>query len=210
MNILIKNCGLRTRDAIDTAIASGADYLGFILYPPSPRYLAPKEIAALTNNLPNHVKTVTVLVDPTDTELAAMHEHWNPDTLQLHGSESIERIEAIKQQYAKPIIKALGVENADDIAHALTFEPHVDHLLLDAKDEVQKGGTGQSFDWSLLKDANFSKPWFLSGGLDAANVIEATTHTGAPMVDVSSGIESSRGVKDVDKIKQFNEIVKTI
>lgn len=210
MSILIKNCGLRTVEAIDAAIDSGADYLGFILYPPSPRYIEARDIAALTSGLSDHVKTVAVLVDPTDTELAAMHEHWNPDLLQLHGSETIERIQAIKQQYDKPIIKALGIEGDYDIAQALEYEPYVEHLLLDAKDDTQKGGTGRSFDWNLLKGTTFTKQWFLSGGLNGANVVEAITHSGAPMVDVSSGIESSRGVKDLEKIKQFNENVKAI
>ncbi len=208
MSIRIKNCGLSTAETVQAAHESGAEFLGFVHYTDSPRHVDAITAHNLTLDLPSQVKTVAVLVDPSDTLLDALLKNWRPHYLQLHGDESIERLETIRTRYGLPIIKAVGIAHADDISHALTYQHHADMLLLDTKHEAMRGGSGQSFDWSLLDGIQLSVPWFLSGGLDASNVVEALTRTRAPMVDISSGIESSRGIKDVAKIIHFNQQVR--
>lgn len=206
--IAIKNCGLQTSDAIDAAIHSGADYLGFILYPPSVRYISAAHAATLCQAVGMRAKTVAVMVNPTDDELAAMFQHWQPDILQLHGDESHERVAYLHEQLSIPIIKAVGIASSEDVAKTLRYTAVSDYLLLDTKD-VEYGGTGKAFDWSLLGEFRPRVPWFLSGGLNADNVIEALKITSAMMIDVSSGIESSRGVKDIAKIHAFNQKVRS-
>lgn len=207
MSILIKNCGLSAVDAVEASIAHGAHYLGFIHYEPSVRHVSAAFMAELSAHVPSHIQRVAVVVDADNNTLNHLISTASPDILQLHGDESIERVEDIKQRYKLPIIKAIGIATAQDVERALAYEAHVDHLLLDTKDDAQKGGTGRSFDWTLLQGVAFTKPWLLSGGLNASNVVEALSKTAAPMVDVSSGIESSRGIKDLEKIKLFNECV---
>ncbi len=204
--IAIKNCGLQTAAAIDAAITSGAAYLGFILYPPSVRNISAAHAATLCQPTRDRAKSVAVMVNPTDDELAAIFAQWHPDMLQLHGDESVERVAQLNSQLRIPIIKAVGIASADDVAAAKHYDAVADHLLLDTKD-AEYGGTGKAFDWSLLGDLRLRAPWFLSGGLNADNVVEALRVTAAPMVDVSSGIESSRGVKDIAKIREFNQRV---
>lgn len=206
--ISIKNCGLKTPEAIDAAIASGAAFLGFILYPPSVRNISASQAATLCQAIGNRAKSVAVMVNPTDDELSALFQHWQPDLLQLHGDETVQRVAELRTQLNMPIIKALGIASTQDVATASRYDAVSDYVLLDTKD-VEYGGTGKAFDWTLLASLHLAKPWFLSGGLNADNVVEALKITSATMIDVSSGIESSRGVKDIAKIHTFNQKVCT-
>ena len=204
---LIKNCGLQDIDSVDTAIESGARYLGFINHPTSPRHISSQVAATLTAHKPTHVQSVAVMVNPSDEELRRLFQSWRPDILQLHGDETPERMMEIKARYYIPIIKAIPIGDKEDLKQLQQFEYLVEAFLFDTKSEHARGGTGESFDWTILENFSLSVPWFLSGGLTAENVLEALQITHAPMVDVSSGIESTRGVKDLDKIIAFNETV---
>lgn len=208
MNIRIKNCGLNTEASVQAAVQSGADFAGFMQYPPSPRHITLAQAAEFACQLPAAVQSVAVLVNPTDTELSALLREWRPGLLQLHGEETPLRLSAIREQSGLPVIKAISVATMDDVTSARQYQTVADMLLFDTKHDTVRGGSGVAFDWGLLASLSISKPWFLSGGLDAANVVEAVRRTRAPMVDVSSGIESSRGVKDPDKIHLFNRQLK--
>lgn len=210
MSIGIKNCGLKTPHAIEAAIESGASFLGFILHPTSPRYIEPAALPALFARIPSHVKRVAVLVNPSDDALNQLMSQSPPDILQLHGDETVARLTSIKQHYKLPIIKAIGIATADDVSRAAAFADYADYLLLDTKSLHDYGGTGVAFDWNLLTGFSARVPWFLSGGLNVANVVEAVERTHALLVDVSSGIESTRGEKDIAKIIAFNEAVSRI
>lgn len=205
--IRIKNCGIKTPGALDASLRSGAEYIGFILHPESPRNIAPDVAATLAQSLPSSVQSVAVMVNPTNEALDTLLSIWRPDLLQLHGDEPPHRVSSIRAHTSLPVIKALPVATADDVQKAKHYYTLADMLLFDTKTE-QHGGSGQSFDWTLLKGAQFPLPWFLSGGLNAENVGEALHITAAPMVDVSSGIESGRGIKDHAKIAAFNEAVR--
>ncbi|MCI5049472.1 MAG: phosphoribosylanthranilate isomerase [Rickettsiales bacterium] len=191
-------------------MTSGATFLGFISFEKSPRHVEPADIASLTKNLPTNIKTVMVMVNPSDDDIQAHIDAWTPSYLQLHGNETVERVLEIKERFNLPIIKAFGIHNADDLPPIKAYEEVADYLLLDAKDDTQKGGTGKAFDWNLLNEFNPQSPWFLSGGLNEANIEAALSQTGAKFIDVSSGIESERGIKDVAKIIAFNNKVKHI
>lgn len=205
----IKICGIKTMDILNTAISSGARFIGFVFYPPSPRHVNIDTAKELALMLPTGTRAVGLFVDPTDEQLDSVTGRVQLDMLQLHGSETPERIQQIKDKYALPIIKAIPVRTAEDIEQARRFEDIVDWLLFDAKPETSDlpGGTGKSFDWTLLKNKEFSKPWMLSGGLDPDNVSEALKTLSPKAVDVSSGVESARGVKDAGKIKTFIKAV---
>lgn len=206
MSIKTKICGLRTKEAVDTSLAYGASYLGFVFYSPSPRNISPEDAAAICKHVPSTVKRVAVTVSMSNSELEALLKAFTPDYLQLHGNESPERVKEVQLQYSIPIIKAISVSSAEDITLAARYEKYTDMLLFDAKppkDAVLPGGNGVSFDWNLLKDAKMTRPWFLSGGLSCQNIAQALKNSGATMVDVSSGIESSPGVKDIARIKEF-------
>jgi len=210
MSVRIKNCGLKTPEAIQAAIQSHADFLGFIIHPASPRHVAMEQLAPLLALVPPHIHTVCVMVNPADDLLATVLNQVRPSFLQLHGDEPISRVKEIKRIIKLPIIKAVGIETAEDVALAQHYQSVADYLLLDTKAPTEHGGTGRSFNWRLLDGFSSSVPWFLSGGLNLANVVEAIAQTHARYVDVSSGIESSRGAKDEAKIIAFNEAVKRI
>lgn len=199
--IRIKNCGMQTPEAIHAAVQTGAEFIGFIHYPKSSRHIHPLQAASLAMDIPERVKSVAVMVNPSDEEV---EDAGYADILQLHGDETPERTAEIKAASGKPVIKAIGIESAFDLMKIGQYEPVADMLLLDTK-SADYGGTGEAFNWSLLQGAQFAKPWFVSGGLDAANIARALAETHAPMVDVSSGIEREKGVKDLSMIKQFNE-----
>ncbi len=209
MPILTKICGLSTQEAVDTAVSYNAAYLGFVFFPPSSRHITPNHAAQLTVHVPASVKKVAVTVDMSDTELTALLAHFQPDYLQLHGKETPERVKAIRSHYGLPVIKALSVRTADDIAQASLYTDVADMLLFDAKPPegaMLPGGNGISFDWTLLRGKKIPLPWFLSGGLSCQNIREALYNSGASMVDVSSGVESSPGVKDIRRIQEFLEL----
>lgn len=207
--IQIKNCGMRDKAAIDAAISSGAGWLGFIHYPPSRRYVPFEDAAALCSGSGAAAQTarrVAVLVNPDDDALDALLATGYATHIQLHGDEPPARIAAIRRRSGLPVIKAVGIAAAEDVLRAAACQDSADLLLLDTK-HAAYGGTGEVFDWSLLSDADFRLPWFLSGGLNAGNIETALRITGAQMVDVSSGLEHEKGVKDPQRIRRFNETV---
>tara|TARA_R110001592_G_scaffold29350_9_gene106605 strand:- start:24567 stop:25205 length:639 start_codon:yes stop_codon:yes gene_type:complete len=212
MTTQTKICGIKTPEALNAAIEAGARYIGFVFYPPSPRHVAVDTAKELALMLPTGVRGVGLFVDPTDEELEAVLGKVQLDMIQLHNGETPQRVAAIKAKYAMPIIKAFPVREAADIARADDYKDAADWYLFDAKsvDPAMPGGTGHSFDWGLLADKKFDKPWMLSGGLNPENVGEALTTLKPAAVDVSSGVESARGVKDVGKIKAFIEAVNKV
>ncbi len=197
----VKICGIKTPDTLDAAVSGGARFVGFVFYPPSPRHVDKDTAKELVMNLPTGVRSVGLFVDPSDEELDNVLGYVSLDMVQLHGSETVRRVSEIKEKYAVPIIKAFSVTCAADIEKSKAYEDVANWLLFDNK----TGGSGQKFDWSLLKDKEFSKPWMLSGGLNANNVEEALKILSPNAVDISSGVERARGVKCPDKIRSFIE-----
>ena len=211
MSIKVKICGLSDEASVHAATRAGADFVGFVYFEKSRRHVSAARAGELKKLLPEHVKSVSVLVDPSDALLIDITKHFAPDYLQLHGSESAERVLHIKQQFATRIIKVVKVQNAADIEAVKGFEQIADMLMFDAtapKGADLPGGNGVAFDWSLLKEKTFTLPWFLSGGLTPQNVKAAIEASGASMVDVSSGVESAPGVKDAGKIESFIKAAK--
>lgn len=200
----IKNCGLKTPEAIDQSITTGASFVGFVHHEKSPRHLAIAQMAALIEYTNHQAMTVAVLVNPSDETLDAVNVAA-PDYIQLHDVSNIARIEEIAERYKKPIITAISLRSPADLTFAATLAEISAYLLFDAKSP----GSGQPFDWKLLSHANLHHPWFLAGGLTPENVAEAIRITGAPMVDVSSGIEDPMGTgnKSLEKIAAFNAAV---
>jgi phosphoribosylanthranilate isomerase len=202
----IKICGLSTADALRAALAAGADMVGFVFFERSPRFVGLDRARELAAEARGRAKIVALGVDAADAALAAIVARIAPDLLQLHGAESPERVAEIRRAFAVPVMKALGIETAEDFAQADEYEDAADWLLIDAKPPrgaTRPGGHGVPFDWRLAQDFAPKKPWLLSGGLDPANVGEAIAFSRTRGVDVSSGIESAPGVKDVDKIEAF-------
>jgi len=205
----IKFCGLSSTEDIDDAIETGAHYAGFIHHPASPRHVTLEDIDELSRYAYKKIKTVAVVVNPENATLEAFKKQ-SLTHIQLHGSESHERCENIKFITKKNIIKACSIKNIDDVQNALSYQSHVDMLLFDAKTDNadMPGGLGKTFDWSLLGNINVTLPWFLAGGLSLNNVDKALDMTGASMLDVSSSIESSAGVKDHQKMREFMNYIK--
>lgn len=204
----VKICGLKTDAAVAAACDGGASHIGFIFYPPSPRAVSPEQSGDIARTAPAFVRRVAVFVDPSDDEIAAVIAALAPDILQLHGTESPERVAEIKRRFALPVMKAIRVSGAGDIDAAAPYEGIADFLLFDAKPPkdargMLPGGNGLAFDWTLLKAFKGATPWFLSGGLDLGNIDEALDISGARAVDVSSGVEDRPGVKNPKKISAF-------
>ena len=202
--VKIKNCGLSTPETLLKAVRNSASYIGFVHHPGSPRHVNGVQMARLGLRMPDEVKMVIVLVDPSDALLAELP---SPDFWQIHGVDDPARIHAIQQQTGIPVISAIRVRTVADIANAYRMEEVSAHVLFDAYHSEQAGGAGITFDWSLLSGISLAKPWFLAGGLTAENVAEALRITKAPMVDVSSGIETAPGIKSEEKIAAFNTAV---
>ncbi len=199
----IKICGLRDAAGYDAAVAAGADLVGFVFFPPSPRHVTPAKAGALTGGAPLRVG---LFVDADDALIAAAVAGARLDILQLHGEESPARCAAIRARFALPVMKAIGVATAADLASLGDYAPVVDRFLLDAKpapDAALPGGNAAVFDWSVLRGASIPRPWLLAGGLHPGNVAAAIAATSAPGVDVSSGVERARGVKDAELIAAF-------
>jgi phosphoribosylanthranilate isomerase len=209
MAVVAKICGLRTEEAVRAAVEGGARYVGFVSYPPSPRHVAFHEAEKLAELVPPHVLRVGLFVDPDDDLLGEWLEGGSLDMLQLHGSESAKRVARIRELAELPGMKAIRVASRDDVAQAIeVYAPVADRLMFDAAplaDDPQAlpGGNGVPFDWRILDAVAMPKPWMLSGGLTPENVAAAVRATGAKAVDVSSGVESARGVKSVARIKAF-------
>lgn len=201
-----KICGLTTPETLDAALSGGAAFVGAVVFPKSPRHIAPLHAATLFERARGKAKIVAVTVDADDALLTEIALILKPDLIQLHGSETPERTAQVRTLTGAGIIRALSVRTNADIDAAANWAPVVDHLMFDAKPpegSALPGGVGASFDWSLLAGRAFDRPWFLAGGLNPANVAEAVRITGAPLVDVSSGVESAPGVKDAALIGAF-------
>jgi phosphoribosylanthranilate isomerase len=208
---LAKICGLSTGPAVDAALAGGADFLGFMFFPASPRRVEPMAAARLAARARGRATIVAVTVDPDDALLETLARDLSPDLIQLHGRESPSRLAEIGQRFSRGLIKVLPVAEAGDLVAAREYRGLADHLMFDAKapsGAARPGGLGVRFDWSLLTGQAFERPWFLAGGLDPWNVAEAVRISGAPIVDVSSGVERGAGLKDPALIGAFLEAVR--
>ncbi|HEY6702215.1 MAG TPA: phosphoribosylanthranilate isomerase [Pseudolabrys sp.] len=206
MALLIKICGLRTPQALDVALDSGADLVGFVFFAPSPRHLGFEAARTLGQRVQGRAGKVALTVDANDDTLLDIVAALKPDMLQLHGSETPDRAIAVRTRFGLPVMKALPVAERKDLSQIRQYAQVVDRLIFDArapKDATRPGGLGKAFDWTLLKDLNAGVPFMLSGGLDAGNVAEALRITRAPSVDISSGVERVPGEKDPDKIRAF-------
>lgn len=204
MSVQVKICGLTTPEAVQAV--AGADFAGFIFYPPSPRNVSPAAAAALAAPLPRRVRRVAVMVDPDDALLRVVVESLRPDLVQLHGRETPSRVAAIRAGFGLPVIKAVPVSDDADVTAAHAYDDVADWLMFDAKPpkgSTLPGGNAASFDWSLLTGRVWRLPWFLSGGLDPDNVAAAIATCGAKAVDVSSGVEKRPGLKDPARITAF-------
>ncbi len=211
MSLRTKICGLSTPETLDAAVAAGVDFVGFVFFPPSPRAVTPSQAGALAANVPERVVKVGLFVDADDATIAAALEQVALDALQLHGGESPQRVADIKAAFGLPVMKAVKIENADDVAATRIYEDVADWLLFDAKAPktmagALPGGNALSFDWRLLQGCEWAVPWMLCGGLDADNVAEAVAITEAIAVDVSSGVEDRPGHKDIARISAFLEV----
>jgi len=206
----IKICGIRDARALDAAIEARADFAGFVFYPPSPRAVSAREAAELGARADGHIKRVGLFVNATDGEMAEAVEAGKLDVLQLHGQETPNRTAALRSRFGLPVWKALSIASAADITRASEYRDAADFILFDAKTPkgTLPGGMGVRFDWNLLAGYRGPVEWGLAGGIDAANVAEAIASTGAPLVDVSSGVESEPGVKDAGKIAAFCRAVR--
>ncbi len=209
----IKICGLKTLAALEAVIRAGADMAGFVFFARSPRHISFEEARVLGECAQGRIKKVALTVDASDNILADIIAALRPDFLQLHGHETPERALHVRRHFGLPVIKAIGLSGREDLAVLPQFEAVADWLLLDAKPPVNAahpGGNGRTFDWDILAGLSLSRPWLLSGGLDAHNVGEAVSRTHAPGVDVSSGVESAPGVKDEGKIAAFVRAVRAL
>jgi phosphoribosylanthranilate isomerase len=207
MGLLVKICGINSADAADAAVRAGADLAGLVLHPRSPRNLQPAQAAALATRLRGRLQLAVLLPpDPSDDALAAAIAAVKPDFVQLHGSETPARVAAVRAKFGVAAIKAIAVAETADLDRAAPFEDFVDLLMFDAKPPTgsdREGGHGRIFDWQLLRGRKFRRPWLLAGGLDPHNVARAIRSSAAPGVDVSSGVEDSRGRKNAELIAQF-------
>lgn len=206
MSLIVKICGLSTRATLDAALQAGADMLGFVFFPPSPRHLALGTAEELGRQVRGRALKVALSVDADDALLANSIEALGPDLLQLHGKESIARVRDIKAKFGLPVMKVIPVETGDDLACVAGYAEVADRILFDArapKDATRPGGLGEAFDWRLLEGLKLEVPFMVSGGLNAANVADAIRITGAGGVDTSSGVENSPGIKNPDKIREF-------
>lgn len=203
----VKICGLIEPATVAAAVGAGARYLGFNFFPKSPRYVTPEQAGALMLEVPVGVAKVSLTVDADDATLDSIVSATTTDILQLHGHESPERVAEVRARYGLPVIKALGIADADDLAQIDLYAEVADQLLIDAKapkGAVLPGGNGLPFDWELLRNRKYwTKPWLLAGGLTPMNAALAIAKTGATQLDVSSGVESAPGVKDAEMIRAF-------
>jgi len=213
MGVKTKICGISTPEAVTAALDGGAGWLGFMFFAKSPRNLAPDAAARLAQPVRGQAKIVAVLVDPDDAEVDRVAQVLKPDLIQLHGAETPARARAIGVRAGAGIIKALPVSEAADLARAGEYESVVEHLMFEGRpvpDADRPGGGGQAFDWTLLAGRSFQRPWFLAGGLDPWNLSEAVQQSGAPLVDVSSGVERGPGLKDPALIRAFLDAAKSV
>jgi phosphoribosylanthranilate isomerase len=206
MSLIVKICGLSTRETLDVALSAGADMVGFVFFPPSPRHLALGAAEELGRQVRGRAQKVALSVDADDALLENSIEALRPDILQLHGKEGVARVRDIKARFKLPVMKVIPVETNADLAVVPGYAAVADRILFDArapKDATRPGGLGAVFDWRLLEGLDLNVPFMVSGGLDTANVADALRLTRAGGVDISSGVESAPGVKDPEKIREF-------
>ena len=206
MALTIKICGLKTPDALDAALDAGANLVGFVFFPPSPRHLGLEAARALAAQVRGRAGKVALTVNANDQTLDDIVEALKPDMLQLHGTEPPERVAVVRSRFGLPVMKALPIATRADLSPIRSYAKVSDRLIFDARapqEATRPGGLGKPFDWTLLQGLNPGVPYLLSGGLDATNVAEALRITRAPGVDVSSGVERAPGVKDPEKIRAF-------
>src|SRR5258708_1485193 len=206
MSLIVKICGLSTRETLDVALDAGADLVGFVFFPPSPRHLSLEIARDLGKHAKRRAVKVALTVDADDATLANIVEALQPDILQLHGSETVARLRDIKQKFGLQVMKAMAVETSADLASLPGYAVVADRILFDArapKEATRPGGLGAVFDWHVLENLDLRLPFMVSGGLNAENVAEAVRLTRAGGVDGSSGVERAPGVKDPELIPAF-------
>ena len=206
MSLIVKICGLSTRETLDVALDGGADMVGFVFFPPSPRHLSLEVARDLGKLTKRRASKVALTVDADDLTLANIVEALQPDMLQLHGKETVARLRDIKQKFGLPVMKAIAVETSADLAALPGYAEVADRILFDARaprEATRPGGLGTVFDWRILQNLELRIPYMVSGGLRADNVTEAIRLTRAGGVDVSSGVERAPGHKDGEMIRAF-------
>ena len=206
MPLLVKICGLRTPETLDVALDAGADQVGFVFFAPSPRNLAYGAARALGERVKGRADKVALTVDASDEMLAEIVEALRPDMLQLHGTETPERVVAVRTRFGLPVMKALPIEDRASLSSIELYANAADKIIFDARaprEATRPGGLGKPFDWRLLQGVDPGVPFMLSGGLDIGNVADALSITRATGVDVSSGVERVPGEKDPEKIREF-------
>nr|WP_319249451.1 phosphoribosylanthranilate isomerase [uncultured Celeribacter sp.] len=211
MDTRVKICGLKTPQAVEAAVEAGAQYLGLVFFPKSPRHIEISTARALAMEVPVGVAKVALVVNPTDAELDRITDEVPIDMLQLHGKESLERVTEIRARYGLPVMKAVGVSGPEDVQALDAYGMVADQLLVDAKAPKGAdlpGGNGLAFDWRLIAKRGWNAPWMLAGGLTPENVALAVQMTGAKQVDVSSGVESAPGEKDPVLIRAFIDAIR--
>ncbi|WP_025897329.1 phosphoribosylanthranilate isomerase [Sneathiella glossodoripedis] len=214
--IQVKICGLNERASIAAALDAGADFIGAVFYPRSPRSITAEQAKDLFAKMDHsQTKLVGLFVDPSDDLLRTVLENVDLDLIQLHGKETPERVAEIRENFKRPVMKALAIAQKEDLSAVNAYESVSDMLLFDAKapksmKDALPGGNGLSFDWNMLADFKCARPWMLAGGLNVQNVTEAVRISGATMVDTSSGVEIKPGHKDPAAISSFIEAVRQI
>ena len=206
MPLLVKICGLKTPEALDVALEAGADQVGFVFFAPSPRNLGYAASRALGERVKGRAEKVALTVDASDDRRGDLVDALRPDVLQLHGTETPERVVAVRTRFGLPVMKALPIEDRASLSPIRLYAKVADRIIFDARaprEATRPGGLGKTFDWRLLEGVDPGVPFMLSGGLDVGNVADALAITRAPGVDVSSGVERVPGEKDPDKIRAF-------
>jgi len=205
LSVDVKICGLSDPKSVSAAVEGGAKFIGFVFCAKSRHGVDPNIVTQLIEAVPASVETVGLFVDPTDEDLMHTLAKAPLTMVQLHGSETPERVSAVKNLTKRPIIKAIGISSPLDIERAHAYEAVSDYLLMDAKPPQNgpTGGNGVPFDWDLLKNSSFTRPWLLAGGLNLDNMERAVASTGTKILDVSSGVEDAIGHKSPEKIRAF-------
>jgi phosphoribosylanthranilate isomerase len=213
MSLFVKICGLSTRETLDVALDAGADMVGLVFFPPSPRHVSLETARELGRQVKGRAIKVALTVDADDATLENIVETLKPDIMQLHGQETVARLRDIKQKFSVQVMKALAVERASDLAPLQGYAAVADRILFDArapKGATRPGGLGAVFDWHVLEKLELALPFMVSGGLNADNVAEAVHVTRAGGVDVSSGVERTAGIKDAAMIEAFIRAARAI
>ncbi len=216
MTVKVKICGVNAEDALEAAVEGGAAFVGFVFYPPSPRSLTPERAGQLASLVPTGITRTGLFVDADDDDVKRVVDAARLDMLQLHGAESPERVEELRALTGLGMMKAIGVEATDDLARADAYLEVVDWLMFDAKPPPAgtpgglPGGNARAFDWSVLRDRAWPRPWMLAGGLTAKMLANAVRLSGAQAIDVSSGIEDRRGHKSPRLVRAFLEAARAL